>query len=72
MQEEEIIKDTEETLKILEKLYDTWLVMCKNRLKNLKKVNVESLAKFVKLGYENGKISKKEDLVTYIETIIQD
>jgi len=72
MRDEDIIKDVEETIKFLEKLYSLWIDMCRKRQRNLKSVNSESLAKLVKIAHEKGRINNKEDIITYIELILQD
>lgn len=61
-----------EVIDIVEHLYETWLVNVRNRLDNLKRINVDSLAELIEYEKEKGRIKDKNDIIKYIESITQD
>ncbi|EKE03915.1 MAG: hypothetical protein ACD_20C00129G0011 [uncultured bacterium] len=68
----DIYQEIQETMQIVEQIYEMWASNLKKRLDNLKRINIESLIVLIEYEKANGNIKNKSDIIKYIDGITQD
>ena len=68
----DIYQEIQETMQIVEQIYEMWASNLKKRLDNLKRINIESLIVLIEYEKTNGSIKNKADIIRYIDGITQD
>lgn len=66
--EEQIVNVVE----ILEQIYSLEVSDMTRKLENLKRINIDSVAAYIQKEQENNNFKNKNEIVKYIQSIIQD